>query len=93
MSRRPWGNHQSKRNKNYPGRWPRFRTSAKTRQNARNELDALKHEAEQSNPEVKKAGEEIRRLEKEQETVKDALEKFDGKDREYRSLSHRHCFL
>ena len=54
---------------------------AKTRQNARNELDALKHEAEQSNPEAKKAGEEIRRLEKEQETVRDALEKFDGKDR------------
>ena len=53
----------------------------KDRQNARNECDALKHEAEQSNPEVKNAGDEIRRLEKKRETVKDMLEKFDGKDR------------
>ena len=29
----------------------------------------------------KEAGEEIRRLEQEQETVRGALEKFDGKDR------------
>ena len=53
----------------------------KARQNARNERDALKHEAEQSNPEVKNAGDEIRRLEQERESVRDALEKFDGKDR------------
>ena len=52
----------------------------RTRQNARNELDALKHEAEQSNPEIKKAGEEIRRLKQEQETVRNALEKFDGEN-------------
>ena len=50
------------------------------RQNARNELDALKHEAEQSNPEVKNAAEAIRRLEKGQEEVRDALKKFDAKD-------------
>ena len=53
----------------------------KDRQNARNERDALKHEAEQSNPEVKNAGDEIRRLKKTRETVQDMLEKFDGKDR------------
>ena len=51
------------------------------RQSARNEHDTLKHEAEQSNPQVKRAAEEIRQLESQQEKFKKALEKFDEKDR------------
>ena len=51
------------------------------RQNARNELHTLQHEAEQANPGVRNAAETIRRLEIEQGTVKTALEKFEGQDR------------
>ena len=75
------GESPEQANRELSGKMAALSDLAKTRQNARNELDALKHEAEQANPEVKNAGEEIRRLVQEQKTVRNALEKFDGKDR------------
>ena len=75
------GESPEQANRELSGKMAGLSDLAKTRQNARNELDALKHEAEQANPEVKNAGEEIRRLVQEQKTVRNALEKFDGKDR------------
>lgn len=50
------------------------------RQSARNERDALKHEAEQSDPEIKKAAEEIRLLENQQKDVSNILERYNGED-------------
>lgn len=47
---------------------------------ARNDLDALRLEAEQSDPAVKTAREDIDDLEKQLESVRNELEKFDSKD-------------
>lgn len=47
---------------------------------ARNDLDALKLEAEQSDPAVKTAREDIDDLEKQRDSVRSELEKFDSKD-------------
>ena len=49
-------------------------------QTAQNELDELKHEAEQSDPDVMKAKDEIDRLEKERVEAENALRRFEGKD-------------
>jgi len=47
---------------------------------ARNDLDALRLEAEQSDPAVRTAREDIDDLEKQLESVRNELEKFDSKD-------------
>lgn len=56
---------------------------------ARNDLDALRHEAEQSDPAVKRAREEIDELRKQIEDVDEELEKFHNKDQ---SLGTDHTF-
>ena len=87
------GESPEQANRELSGKMVALSDLAKARQNARNELDAVKHEAEQANPEVKNAGEEIRRLLQEQKTVRNELEKFDGKDGDI-DLSHiGQCFV
>lgn len=51
---------------------------------AQNELDALRYDAEQSDPEVMKAKEEINRLKSERNGHQTALRKFEGKDEKVR---------
>ena len=47
---------------------------------AKNELDELRHEAEQSDPDIMRAKEEIEHLTGEQKSLQDKLKRFDGKD-------------
>ena len=54
---------------------------------AQNELDELEHEAEQSDPDVRWAREEIERLKTERTTPENALRRFEGKDDKVR-LDH-----
>lgn len=54
------------------------------RQGAQNELDELLHDAEQSDPDVMKAKEEIDSLKVTQKHIKDELRQFEGKDEKAR---------
>lgn len=49
-------------------------------QSAQNELDELKHAAEQSDPDVMKAKDEIERLKAERDSIEKELRRFEGKD-------------
>lgn len=55
-------------------------TAVEEERNARNDLDALRLDAEQSDPAVKSARDEIENLRSQIDDVDDELEKFDGKD-------------
>jgi len=53
-------------------------------QSAQNELDELKHAAEQSDPDVMKAKDEIDRLKEDRDDIEKELRRFDGKDNKVR---------